>query len=1022
MNTETIWLDSLVLETVQTLFGSQHRHRVYARTSVSMGGAEYGRAVCARANGSFHLPVSGDAIRFQSTVGVDDDLKDQKTELTFEVLGDGKLIAAAGPVVNGGKPACLDVLVDGIRVLEFRTRGTGHANHTSHAVWAEARLAVSPDASAGLCVTSLASIQPAAVRPGYGAIRLDAGPDGGPLRVAGRDFAAGVCAAAGSDLLYTFQEGIHDRFECSAGIDDSSVSDGPLVFSILLDGRIRFESIPIRKGQHAQTVSLSVAGCRELRLVIRGDIGAGLWGDWAGAGFFSSSDPAPRIQYGAPGHTVRAGRLELGFTGDGTIATLAVDGAPLFTGGRSLLAGCHSDGAVTVRDLTGGVLEFRKRLTDPVTGHSCFLTESFLPLDDSVRWELMIEGDSPEPWGTSVESELSYCGAGTPGFWTAWSDPDQRADGWRDPLASRPLRDMTLWHGAPYFREDDPQPNFSPFHPEVFCVPMATVFPGDGRTAVSIVLSPEDNILDMSLRTAAAGGVCFARVGNRIARGAPLRFSLDIVAHEPDWRAGIGWMVYRYPRFFEPTNPVAHRIGGCGAYSSHEGEFDADKLRRMGFSVNWKASLDFPYMGMFLPPVDDDQRWPRFNEDHSYADDGDPDPDRVIDKCSLRSLRDYSERMRAQGFHVLSYFNVTEFGQLVRGPDHVTHNPDDPELWKCANDYLFLKLRDGILYWPEGSAQQGLIETWGWAVVTDPAGPDYAAFLLDQVRRHIAGIPGSDGLCIDRMDWLRFRNDRADDGVSWHNGRPVRSLFVSWKRFMEKLGPLMHGAGKVIFVNNHVKRVDLLGEVDGIFGEAEYAGPAANLSAFCGVGKPVIGWISDEEQLQPDPDAFLQRYLHLGIHPMTPFPSNNHSIIPKSAWAEKLFLDYGPLFNALKGRRWVFLPDIIAAPNGAACLNIFETNDGLLISVTFCRETSVPLRLSHAARLFGRLAPAFEAISPGDADWAPVPCETAGDSFLLEPPVRRGCVIIRARRQSAGEQCGNSNGFEMVRNQERHNQ
>lgn len=685
---------------------------------------------------------------------------------------------------------------------------------------------------------------------------------------------------------------------------------------------------------------------------------------------------------------------------DGTIAALAVDGEPLATAGRSILAGCRVSGEVTVSRLEDGLLEFRKRLLDPVTGRSCSVIERFSAMEDSVRWETTIEGESERPWGTSVETELFCCAPGTPSFWTTWSDPDQRADGWRNPLAPRPMRDMTLWHGAPYFREDDPQPNFSPFHPEVFCAPIATIFPAGTPAAVSVVLSPEDNILDMSLRTTAAGGVCFARVGNRIARGAPLRFSLDIVAHEPDWRGGLGWMVRRYPQFFQPPNPVAQEISGCGAYSSHEGEIDTDKMRRMGFSVNWKASLDFPYMGMYLPPVGDGDRWSRFNEDHSYADDGDPNPGRVIGKCSVRSLHDYSERMRAQGFHVLSYFNVTEFGQLVRGPEHVTHSPDDPNLWKCANDYLFLRLRDGILYWPEGSAQRGLIETWGWAVVTDPAGPDYAAFLLDQARRHITSISASDGLCIDRMDWLRFYNDRADDGVSWHNERPVRSLFVSWKRFMEKLGALMHGAGKVIFVNNHVKRVDLLGEVDGIFGEAEYDGPAANLSSFCGLGKPVIGWISDEEQLLPDPDAFLQRFLHLGIHPMVPFPSNNHSIIPRSEWAERLFLDYGPLFNALKGKRWVLLPNVVTASDSAACVNVFETNEGLLVTVTFCDRPSISLQLSHPGRLFGESVPFFEAISPGDSGWTAVSCQSDGETLHLDIPVRRACTIVRARRNT----------------------
>jgi len=35
----------------------------------------------------------------------------------------------------------------------------------------------------------------------------------------------------------------------------------------------------------------------------------------------------------------------------------------------------------------------------------------------------------------------------------------------------------------------------------------------------------------------------------------------------------------------------------------------------------------------------------------------------------------------------------------------------------------------------------------------DCADPDFAAFLLEQARRHIEKIPDADGICIDRMDW-----------------------------------------------------------------------------------------------------------------------------------------------------------------------------------------------------------------------------------------------------------------------------
>ena len=55
------------------------------------------------------------------------------------------------------------------------------------------------------------------------------------------------------------------------------------------------------------------------------------------------------------------------------------------------------------------------------------------------------------------------------------------------------------------------------------------------------------------------------------------------------------------PEYFNPVNPGSHILGGTGAYSNHYTEFDAEKMKNMCFTVNWQASFDFPYMGMFVP-------------------------------------------------------------------------------------------------------------------------------------------------------------------------------------------------------------------------------------------------------------------------------------------------------------------------------------------------------------------------------------------------------------------------------------
>ena len=89
---------------------------------------------------------------------------------------------------------------------------------------------------------------------------------------------------------------------------------------------------------------------------------------------------------------------------------------------------------------------------------------------------------------------------------------------------------------------------------------------------------------------------------------------------------------------------------------------------------------------------------------------------------------------------------------------------------------------------------------------------------------------------------------------------------------------MMHDAGKVVFVNNHTKRIDLLLDIDGIYDEFAMNGASLNLTALLGVSRPTLGWTNDEDSIRADPDGFFQRFLYMGVFPTVPFPGNDHSI------------------------------------------------------------------------------------------------------------------------------------------------
>lgn len=715
-----------------------------------------------------------------------------------------------------------------------------------------------------------------------------------------------------------------------------------------------------------------------------------------------------RHDTGPATHELRVPSMTATFDQTGTLQQIVIPG---LDGTRTVkaftaLRDCDADGSVAfIR--TDSMLSFQRTWTSRSSGKSARVTDRFSRGAGSVRWEVDVVG-LDGPWSTPIETHLVYPDSVSAKFWTAWGDPrlgdirtrpaaqqtalgilpSDRTGNWSDPLVPVPFVNDTIWYGAPPVTYENPRIGFIPFQGNLLGIPLVTISEERDDRGLSLVQSPADTLFDVHLRVRTSGEIVISREHHRISESAPIHFHMDLLSHEAGWRGGLRWMTRIYPGYFDPQLPLANAIAGTGAYSSLEKPFDIQKMRSMAFGVNWKASFDFPYMGMFIPPVATDTTlWMRYGGGMT----------------SIEAMRAYSANMKKQGFHVLSYFNVTEFGAEVTDPAPPRKATTDEDLWKNADDFLYGHLADAILHLPAGVTQEmlpayprsrvgGPYFTWGNGIIMDPGEPVYQQFLLAQAEKHITKIPDAEGICIDRMDWLRMYNDQRDDGLSWFDDKPARSLIVSWKNLLDQLGPLMHNAGKVIFVNNHDKRIDVLRQTDGFFDEFTYAGSPLNLTALMGIRRPVLGWTSEEKDLRPDPDAFFQRYLHLGVFPMAPFPANDHSLQP-GAWVDRQYLDYGPLLTMLKGKTWVLEPHCVEAAHQEAKVNLFEVPGGWVVPVTFGPSRgTVTVTLRHVPGLKAGLK--AYAIYPGGAARAPVILRPAGDSARMVVNTRRGCAMV----------------------------
>lgn len=789
-------------------------------------------------------------------------------------------------------------------------------------------------------------------KQGWGALQLGASVGGQPMKIAGRTFAHGLGTHAASEIVYEL-DGALTNFSAWVGVDDEmkGYTNSSVVFQVFADGIKLFDSGMMRLNDVAKPVSVPLAGVNELKLVVT-DAGDGIHcdhADWAEAVLLGGALPAPK-----PGkYLVSTPALKIELNEDGEI-----------TGkfsGRTRLAGCRTEGSVVAKKISGGGYAFMRTLTN-AQGRRARVSERFTPAKDSIRWEMEVVSDD-EPWSAAIETAFTYPATAATRFWTAWSDPEHQTGEWRDPLVLRPVENTSWTYGGRMNRGD------------YIALPLATFAEPATDTGLSLVFSPEDSILcGARLTASAAGAMRFSRTNYRLGGGKTVRFALDLVPHEADWRGGLRWMKTRYAKFFEPPNPHASAMAGCGAYSGDENPIDVAKFKAMAFRINWKLSDDFPYMGMFIPPVTNaDETWERSCDEKA--------PPNKLRTTSCRQLNDYARYMRTNGFYVLNYFNVTEFGKNMAGK--ATKQPGDPDLWQDPRAFLATQL--------PGAIHRGGDATCYHASAVDPGDPAFQKFILEQADRHNHFIPDSFGICIDRMDWLDNLNFNADDGITWAGGKPARSLCVGWQNLLAQLGPKMHDADKVIFVNPIYSRFDMLRQVDGIYTEFGQDGRSLNTSALMGLGKPVLAWSYNETIHQPDPDAFMQRHLHLGVFPTAPYPWNNHCITPEQS-ADRLFLDYGPLLDALRGKNWALAPHCIKTRTPGVKVNLFQVPGGHVAPVTFggTNETAV-IQIRNLPNIAGVKC---DELQPGVE--TPLPLQSHFKDGVLEitVPLKRGCALV----------------------------
>lgn len=145
-------------------------------------------------------------------------------------------------------------------------------------------------ADAGRVETALSAVPYVVVENGYGPVEKDtsngemAAGDGNPITLGGVVYPTGLGVHAASRIEVDLA-GRYAAFESDVGVDDEVAERGSVVFRVLADGELLFDSGTMTGLSPTQSVRVAVTGRQKLELVVT-DAGDGIGSDhadWAGA-------------------------------------------------------------------------------------------------------------------------------------------------------------------------------------------------------------------------------------------------------------------------------------------------------------------------------------------------------------------------------------------------------------------------------------------------------------------------------------------------------------------------------------------------------------------------------------------------------------------------------------------------------------------------------------------------------------------------------------------------------------------
>ncbi|MFD0693491.1 NPCBM/NEW2 domain-containing protein [Paenibacillus sp. GCM10027628] len=271
----TVYLSDMTWASATTGWGTVQKDKSVGGNTITLNGTTYTKGLGTHAISNITYNLNGQYSRFQSDVGVDDEVGANSTVI-FQVWADGNKIYDSGVMTPTSATKSIDVSVAGVNQLVLTVTDAGDGINSDHADWANARLQTPTS-------TYLSDLAWASATTGWGTAQKDKSVGGNTITLNGTTYTKGLGTHAISDITYNLN-GQYSRFKSDVGVDDEVSANSTVVFQVWADGNKIYDSGVMNPTSATKTIDISVAGVNQLKLTVT-DAGDGInsdHADWAG--------------------------------------------------------------------------------------------------------------------------------------------------------------------------------------------------------------------------------------------------------------------------------------------------------------------------------------------------------------------------------------------------------------------------------------------------------------------------------------------------------------------------------------------------------------------------------------------------------------------------------------------------------------------------------------------------------------------------------------------------------------------